>query len=287
MNKLTPLVGSHVSTAGGFHKAIERGESIGCTAIQIFTKSNRTWHGKKITQEETKQFKDAVKKSSIESIVAHTGYLINVGSKNQTTAKKSTASLLDEIERCAQLGIKYLVVHPGSHVGAGEEVCIQQIAQNLDSALEQSDGNVTILLETMAGQGTNIGYTFDQLKKIRTLCKHKKNIAYCLDTCHVCSAGYDITTKKGYEETIKTFDQILGLKRLKAIHVNDSQKPCGSRVDRHAPLGEGIIPFTTFKLIMNDKRLVDIPKILETPSDADMKLWAKEIKQLKSFVTTS
>lgn len=282
--KHEPLVGCHVSIAGGIHKVFDRGESVGCTAIQIFTKSNRNWFDKKLKTEEIEKFKVAAKQSSIKAVVAHTGYLINIGSNKASTATQSTNSLLDEVHRCQELGVKILVLHPGSHLGAGEEKCIKQIAHNLDHVLEQSDGSVTVALETMAGQGTNLGYTFEQLKEIRSLCKHKKNIAFCLDTCHVFAAQYDISTEDGYRETFKQFDTILGLEHLKAIHMNDSQTKLGSRVDRHAPLGEGYIKLATFERIMNDKKLIDIPKILETPSDAEMKLWAKEIALLKEMV---
>jgi len=280
---LKTVVGSHISASGGLYKAIERGESIGCTAMQIFTKSNRSWFDKAITTEDATKFKQAAQNSSIQSIVVHAAYLINLGASKPETAATSTKSLLHEIERCTQLGIKYLVIHPGSHTGSGEEVCIKQIAHNLDVVLEKTEG-VMILLETAAGQGTNVGYTFEQLAAIRALSTHKRRIGYCLDTCHVFCAGYDISTKDGYEKTIKDFDNILGLEHLKAIHVNDSTKPCGSRVDRHAPLGEGTIPLKTFELMMRDKRLADIPKILETPSDEEMLLWTKEIKMLKGMI---
>lgn len=278
------LVGSHVSTAGGHHKAIERGESIGATAIQIFTKSNRTWFDKKITDADAELFKEAAKNSSIQCVVVHAGYLINIGSNKQEIEQKSVSALADEITRCKQLGIKYLILHPGSHTGAGEEVCLTQIASNLDKVLEKTDGGVTVLLETMAGQGTNMGYKFEQLNRIRSLSHHKKNIGFCLDTCHIFCAGYDISTEEGYKNTIKTFDSVLGLEHLHAIHVNDSLTKCNSRVDRHAPLGEGHIPLKIFELMMNDKHLVTVPKILETPSDDEMKLWAKEIKMLKAMV---
>lgn len=277
------LVGSHISIAGGLHKAIERGESIDCTVMQIFTKSNRIWFDKKISDAEAEQFKIAAKKSSIQSIVVHAGYLINIGSNKEKTEKLSTNALIDELNRCKQLGLKYLILHPGSHTGAGEEVCIQQIARNLDLVLEKSEGSVTILLETMAGQGTNIGYTFDHLEKIRSLTHHKKHIGFCLDMCHVFCAGYDIATEAGYKKTLHDFDAILGLEHLHAIHVNDSQTACNSRVDRHAPLGEGKIPIQTFKFLMNDKKLTHVPKILETPSDPQMHLWTEEIKLLKKF----
>jgi deoxyribonuclease-4 len=281
---IEPLVGSHVSIAGGVHTAFARAESIGCTAFQIFTKSNRTWFEKKLSDENIEHFKKAAAASAIKPVVAHTGYLINLGSGNKTTAELSARALLDEIHRCALLGLTDLVLHPGSHVGIGEENSIKQIAHHLDVVIEQSEGRVTIVLELMAGQGTSVASSFEQLHKIRSLCNHKKLIAYCLDTCHACAAGYEMTTEDGYKGMIKNLDDVLGLEHLRVIHVNDSKGKVGSRVDRHAALGTGVIPLDVFACIMNDRRLNHVPKILETPSDAAMKLWACEIKLLKKMV---
>jgi deoxyribonuclease-4 len=278
------LVGSHISAAGGLYKAIERAESIGCTVFQMFTKSNRSWFEKSITEEAAQQFKETLAATpTIQAIVVHASYLINIGSPEEDKAALSAKALLDEVRRCHQLGIKYLVLHPGSHLKSGEEVCLKRVADALDTVLEQSEG-VSIALETMAGQGTNVGYTFEQLAAIRQQCTHKRRVSFCLDTCHVFSAGYNIATPEGYEKTIQAFDAIIGLEHLIAIHINDSTKGLDSRVDRHAPLGTGKIPLATFSLIMNDKRLADVPKILETPSDPAMKLWAAEIKLLKGMV---
>lgn len=277
-----PLIGSHISIAGGMHLAFERAESLGCTAFQIFTKSNRSWFAQPLTEEAIILFKQSWKASSVQYVMAHSSYLINIGSKNKETATKSTQSLKKEILRCKQLGIPHLVLHPGSHVGLGEEVCIQQIAENLDHALEENNGSVKILLETMAGQGTNIGYIFEHLANIRQLSHHKKQLGICFDTCHVFSAGYNISTTSGYEETINEFDQIIGLNHLHAIHINDSKTICGSRKDRHESLGKGKIPLATYKKIMQDKRIKNIPKILETP---EVDLYAEEIALLKKYAS--
>ena len=280
------LIGAHTSISGGYYKAIEQGAEIGCTTVQIFTKSSRSWSGPAITKDDATKFQEAIKTAGMnpKTIVSHSSYLINIGSGNQETAQKSTNGLLLEVDRCATLGIPCLIVHPGSHVGQGEEKCIAQIAHNLDIILQDSDDSVTILLETMAGQGTNVGYTFESLKEIRSLCSKKKRIGFCLDTCHIFAAGYDISTPEGYKETMARADKILGLNHIKAIHLNDSKTPCNSRVDRHEAIGMGHIGKNTFKLIMNDKRFVDIPKILETPTDNELKLWKKEIKMLKDMV---
>jgi deoxyribonuclease IV len=284
MQKKEILVGSHISSAGKIHMAFARGESIGCTVMQIFTKSSRKWFSPKLKDDEIETFKQAAKKSSIKIVVSHAGYLINIASINTDTLKKSINSLIDEINRCELLQIPYLVIHPGSHVGAGEEKGLEEIAKNLDFVLDAVPGKTMVLLENMAGQGTNIGYKFEQLNKIIDTCKNKKRLGVCFDTCHAFAAGYDISTHDTYKNTFKLFDKVIGLEKLKVIHINNSNGTLGSKTDRHAPLKEGKIPLDTFKLIINDKNFVDIPKILETPSDSEMNLWEKEIKLLKSFV---
>ncbi|MFH1644190.1 MAG: deoxyribonuclease IV [bacterium] len=280
-NKL--LLGAHITISKGLDKAIEIGQSIGCTAIQIFTKNNKSYFAKKLTKTEIENFKKTQKNSTIEKVVAHTSYLINICSKNPETENKSIASLKEELSRCEQLEIPYLVLHPGSHTGQGEKEGIKKIAKNLDMVLNSASGNTMILLETMAGQGTNLGYKFEQLKEIRDLCKHKKLIGFCFDTCHVYSAGYNIGTEKGYKKTIKEFDEILGLKNLKAIHLNDSKTELGSRKDRHANIGNGKIPKLSFQLLMKDKRFKKVPKILETPTDSDLKEYKEELTLLKKW----
>jgi deoxyribonuclease-4 len=276
--KLTPLVGAHISIAGGFYKAVERAQAIGCTTMQIFTKNNKAWLGKKITQQEIDDFKKAMRGSGLSKIMVHNSYLINIASKNPDVERKSVSALKHELQRCEQLGIPYLVLHPGSHLGAGEEKGISKISKNLDKALAHANGKTKILLETMAGQGTNLGKTFKELKAIIKGCKYKKLIGVCLDTCHIFSAGYDIGNEKKYDEVIKQFSRTIGISRLKAIHINDSKTECGSHKDRHANLGKGKIPRKAFSLIMKDKRLLKIPKVLETP---DTSLYEKEIKSLK------
>lgn len=264
-SKKTILLGAHMSITGGFEQAIYRGESIGCTAIQIFTKSNRQWHAKEITDQEALLFKNSMSASSIKMVIAHATYLINLGSPNKLTAEKSTIALTEELRRCDQLNIPYLVVHPGSHVGSGEAACIQQVIESINYALEQANNNVTLLLETMAGQGTSICYQFESIAAIINACNFPHKIGVCLDTCHVFVAGYDFRDQKTYKELWHKFDTIIGFKKLKAIHLNDSKKELGSRVDRHTDIGKGHLGLEAFRLIMNDKNLIGIPKILETP----------------------
>jgi deoxyribonuclease-4 len=284
MKKEKILLGAHISIADGLHKAILRGEEIGCTAIQIFTKSSRSWFAKKLSQKEIEKFKKTRKESKqIKMIVAHTSYLINLAAANAVTEKKSITSLAQELERCEELEIPYLVLHPGSHVGLGEEKGMKKIAKNLDKVLSKSKGKTKIALETTAGQGTNLGYTFKQLKKIRSLCKQKSKIAVCLDTCHVFAAGYDFKSPEGYKKVMAEFIKTLGVRSLKVIHINDSKSEFDSRVDRHENIGKGKIPRSVFKAIMNDKRLINVPKILETPIQ-DPTDYVDEIKMLRRMI---
>jgi len=260
------LLGAHMSIADKIYLAIERGESIGCTAIQIFTKSNRQWNAKHLTDEEIIIFKNKWKQSSIQSIITHATYLINIGSPDKDIEKKSIDAVAMELERSASLGIPYLVLHPGSHSKTDEKLCIQQISKNLDTVLKHNP-TMTILLETMAGQGTNIGHTFEQLAEIMQQSSVKKQLGVCFDTCHAFAAGYDFRTEKTYNALWEQFDAIIGLDTLKVIHLNDSKTPLGSRIDRHTDIGKGTIGLKAFELFINDPRFFDIPKILETPKE--------------------
>ncbi|QQR48615.1 deoxyribonuclease IV [bacterium] len=274
------LIGAHISAAGGLYKSAERALEIGCTTMQIFTKSNRSWFAPALKHDEIDAFKAAVKESGLTKIMVHSSYLINLAASNTDVRHKSVTSLTKELQRCQDLEIPYLVLHPGSHTGAGEEIGIAHITQNLKTILDRVPGDSMILLETMAGQGTNIG-TFTHLKSIIEQIEDNSRIGVCLDTCHVFAAGHDISTPHGYETMMDDFCKTIGIRRLKALHLNDSKMPCGSKKDRHASLGEGEIPLTTFKKIMHDDRLIHVPKVLETPNPEK---YADEIATLKSFV---
>lgn len=263
------LLGAHMSVAGGFEKALERGESIGCTAIQIFTKSNRQWAAKKISSEQADTFKAAAKKSPVLFTMAHASYLINLGSADTAIAKKSAHALIDELERCAQLGIRYLAFHPGSGGKNDRQETLEQISNFLNEVLEQSPTSTTLLIENMAGQGAVVCNTFEELALLRKKSAHKTRLGVCFDTCHAFAAGYDFTTEKSYQAMWKNFDDIIGLEHLKAIHVNDSKKGLGAHVDRHEHIGKGALGLEAFRLLFNDKNFFDIPKILETPKDGD------------------
>lgn len=278
--KKSPLVGAHISTAGGIHLAVERALEIGATTMQVFTKNNKQWHATPLNPEEVTLFKKAVKENDLEGITAHAGYLINIGSSNPEVEEKSIKSLTLELARCNTLSIPYLVLHPGSHTGAGDEAGMHKIAKNLDAILATSTGPTKILLETMAGQGTNLGSTFEQIKKIMSMVAHHSKLGVCLDTCHVFAAGYQLATKKDYEIMMQQFDDIVGIEDLLAIHVNDSKFGCGAKKDRHEELGKGQIPLEIFKCLMQDSTLASVPKILETPTP---ELYAQEITMLKKM----
>lgn len=269
MNKKKALLlGAHMSVSGGYEQAIKRGESIGCTAIQIFTKSNRQWYAKPILESDALIFKRTLQQSSIRSIIAHASYLINVGSSQKATEEKSITALIDELERCELLGIKALVLHPGSTGTLTKEEGIEQISNNLNKALEQTTSSTMILLENMAGQGSAIGSTFQELALIRNNIHHKNRIGFCFDTCHAFATGYDISTQGTYNNVWKSFDTIIGLEHLKAIHLNDSKQKLGSHRDRHEHIGKGYIGLKGFEYLINDPQLIDIPKILETPKES-------------------
>ncbi len=254
-----------MSISGGMEKAIERGASIGCTTIQIFTKSNRQWQAKPLAQEEIDDFKETAKRLKMGPIVAHATYLINIASADTKISNASTHALAMELARCQSLDIPYLVLHPGSYGKGTPEEGLERISAHLDAILEKVPGTTMILLETMAGQGTALGWTFEQLATIIEKTKHNKRLGICFDTCHAFVAGYDFSTPSSYEALWKDFDRIVGLNRLKVIHVNDSKKGRGSRVDRHEHIGKGTLGLEPFTLLFNDPRFFDVPKILETP----------------------
>jgi len=278
------LLGGHMSIAGGFYKAVEAGDSIDCTAIQVFTRSNRQWKAKAITQKDVDAFQEALKNSDIRSVVAHVPYLINIGSPNSKTRHASISVLKEELKRCDTLGIDYLVLHPGSHLGEGEETCLDRIVKGLNSILTDYDGKTIICLENMAGQGTNVGYKFEHLGYIIKNIKNKKHVGVCFDTCHAFAAGYDFRTSETYEAMWKEFAKEIGLRKLKVIHVNDSKRELGARVDRHEDIGEGKLGREAFRLLFNDKRLFTVTKILETPKPT-LEKYAKNMKKLKRLLS--
>ncbi|HLX12254.1 MAG TPA: deoxyribonuclease IV [Bacteroidota bacterium] len=284
-SKQRVLVGAHQSIAGGMHKAFELGESIGQTALQVFTKSPNQWYAKPITDEDIANYKSAQSKANMDPVVAHACYLINMCASNKDILKKSREGYLDELKRCEAVGIPYLNFHPGGHMGQGEETGIKLIIETLNFAHEKTKGYKTkSVLETTAGQGTAIGYKFEHLRDIIDGVDEPDRMAVCIDTCHIFAAGYDISNKRAYEKTMKEFDDIIGLDRLVAIHANDSMKELGSKRDRHEHIGKGFIGLDGFACIMRDKRLAHIPKILETHKEPDLKLDKKNMSVLLSLM---
>ncbi|MGN6561950.1 MAG: deoxyribonuclease IV [Thermomicrobiales bacterium] len=265
-------LGAHMSISGGLDKAVGRGVAVGCTALQVFTKNANQWRAKPLGEDEIGRFTEALAASPIgaDAVVAHDSYLINLGSPDEAKWEQSVAAFTDELCRCDQLGIPYLVTHPGAHMGTGEDVGLARVAAGLARALAASERTM-VLLETTAGQGTALGYQFAHLGRLLTLtpAEFAGRVGVCLDTCHIFVAGYDLTTPEGYAATWAEFDREIGRDRLKVLHLNDAKKPLGSRVDRHEHLGKGHIGEAGFRQIMNDPALHDRLLLLETPKGDD------------------
>lgn len=279
-----PLIGAHESIAGGLHKAFERAESVGCRTLQLFTKSTNQWRAKPLTDEDIASYKTAALKSTIKHIMAHDCYLINLCATDRSILQKSREAFLDELRRCEMLGIPLLNFHPGAHMGAGEEEGIRVIIDSLNWAHGQTKNfSVMSVIETTAGQGSAIGHRFEHLRAIIDGVDEPNRMAVCIDTCHIFAAGYDISTEDGYLQTMKEFDEVVGLSRLVGIHTNDSKKPLGSRVDRHEHIGKGEIGKKGFHLLLRDERLEHVPKFLETPKGEDLKEDRMNLKMLRKL----
>lgn len=258
-----------MSIAGGTHLAISRGENLGCTAIQIFTKNASQWRSPPLTEEIVRRFTDERKRTGMR-VIAHDAYLINLASPDSALRNRSRAAFVDEMERSEKLGIPYLVMHPGAHKDSGEDAGLKNVVESFNTILKQTSGfSVQILVENTAGQGTALGYSFEHLKRIVEDTIHPERMGICLDTCHAFAAGYDLRDKPSYDRTLEALDGTVGLRRLKVLHLNDCKKGLGLRVDRHEHVGRGELGMECFKLIMNDSRFRDVPKILETPKDLD------------------
>ncbi len=282
---LLPLVGSHVPTIGGVATAIDRGVGIGCTAIQIFVKNNMQWFAKPLAESEVAAFTGHPLLSRLGAVVAHAGYLINLGVEGTENHEKSLRSLSDEMLRCEQLGIRSLVLHPGSHLGAGVRAGLACVVRNLDRLhAEHPDLKVRITLETTAGQGACLGVRFEEIQEILERVAAPGRLEVCLDTAHAFAAGYDLAAPKGAEKTFAEFDRVIGLRRLAVLHLNDSKSPLGSRVDRHDNLGHGRIGLEPFRWIMRAPELERVPKILETPKGKDLAEDAAAMKVLRGFL---
>jgi deoxyribonuclease-4 len=281
-------LGAHQSIAGGTPRAVERGVEAGCRVVQIFVKNNNRWVGKTIDELEAREFRIAARRAGLSHVAAHTSYLINLASPSAELRRQSIAALADEILRCHALGIRDLVLHPGAHGGEGEAAGVSRIAESLDEAFRLTEATrVRVLLETAAGQGTSIGHRFEHLRDILGSVRKRQRVAVCFDTCHVHAAGYDLVSPEGYAETIEAFDRTVGLGNLAALHVNDSKKPKGSRVDRHEHIGRGSIGRQGFRNLMTDPRLSEIPKFLETPKDETLAFDRKNLATLRRLASLS
>ncbi len=282
-------LGAHMSIAGGYYKALDRGCGIGCTVVQLFTKNANQWAAKPIADNEIELFKNSLNRAGYinSDLVAHDSYLINLATPDDALWEKSLAAFGHELDRCAALGIPGLVTHAGAHMGSGEEAGLRRIAAGLDRILAERPGqNVTVLLETTAGQGTSLCYAFEHLRDVIADVdqENKPRIGVCWDTCHLYAAGIDFTDEYKYERMVELFDRIVGLERLRAIHMNDSKKGLGSRVDRHDHIGKGMLGLEPFRFIMNDSRLAGIPKILETPKGEDLAEDKENMALLRSLI---
>jgi deoxyribonuclease-4 len=259
-----------MSIAGGLHLAFERGEKAGCETIQIFSKSPNQWQSPPLTEQQIADFKNAQQKTGIAPVICHDSYLINLASADQAANNRSREAFLDEMQRCEALAIPLLVMHPGSHLGEGVEAGISRVVESFDWLHQQTDSSeLKVLLETTAGQGTNLGWQFAQIGEIISRVQDSDRLGVCIDSCHIHAAGYDITSRDGYEKTIQDFDTEIGLDKLMAFHLNDSKKAFDSRVDRHDHIGVGSIGLDAFSFLLNDERLAAVPMVLETPKGKD------------------
>lgn len=272
-------IGAHVSAAGGIENAPLRAHKIGAKAFALFTKNQRRWKAPPLSVKNIDEFKKNCQDFgyTMDQVIPHDSYLINLGHPERDKLQKSRNAFLDELQRCEQLGIKLLNFHPGNHLKKHSPTeCLATIADSINRALDQTEG-VTAVIENTAGQGTAMGYKFEQLAEIIGQVEDKSRVGVCIDTCHAWAAGYDLSTEAGFRDTFQTFAETIGFEYLKGLHLNDSKKALGSRVDRHDSIGEGAIGYDGFRFIMEDERFNGIPMILETPNT---KRWAEEITLL-------
>jgi deoxyribonuclease-4 len=274
-----------MSIAGGLDQAILRGREVGCDTIQIFTRSPRQWRPRILEDEEIARFRQKREETGIAPVVAHDCYLINLGSPDEELWRKSLLVFLEELGHCRALGVPYLVMHPGSHVGAGEEAGLERIALALDRAREETHGDdVKVLLENTAGQGTNLGSNWEELASLLVLVGDDSWLGVCFDTCHAFVAGYELRTRAGYDATWRRVEELIGLERVKVIHLNDAKGDLGSRLDRHEHIGRGKMGLEPFRMLLNDDRFSDLPMLLETPKRQGQKDDEKNLKVLRSLV---
>jgi deoxyribonuclease IV len=276
------LLGAHVPVAGGLDKAPANGREIAAEAIQIFTRNKMQWKAAPVGADEARAFRAAFTASGLRSVMTHGSYLVNLAALDVEILAKSRSAFVADMERCHALGIPHLVFHPGAHMGAGPDAGLNAVARSLDAILDRADGLAVMpVLEVTAGQGSCLGHRFEELLSIFDRVRAPERLGVCLDTCHLFAAGYDISTTAGYEETIDTLARTVGLEKVKAFHLNDSKKGLGSRVDRHARIGEGMLGVEAFRRIVNDPRFEGVPMVVETPGPIEE--WRKEVALLRGL----
>jgi deoxyribonuclease-4 len=274
-----------MSISGGVSKSFARGEQVGIEVMQIFSKNDRQWQASPYTADEIAAYKAEQARTAIGPVVVHDSYLINLAAPGDELWEKSIAAFADELERCAQLGVGYIVTHPGAHTGSGEAAGLQREADALNRLFAEGVGaGVTVLLETTAGQGSSLGWHFDHMARLFELVRFPERLGLCVDTCHLFAAGYDIRSEETYNATFAALDAAVGLNHVRVFHLNDSQKDLGSRVDRHAHIGQGCIGLEAFRLLVNDARFQRLPMIIETPKGKEMTEDVENLTLLRSLV---
>jgi len=279
------LLGAHMSTSGGLSTAFDRGVKVGINTMQIFTKNQNRWQQKPTPPEEIERWAEKQAETGIAPVVAHAAYLLNLATPKDDLWEKSIDALVDELTRAEELGLLGVVFHPGAHMGTGDEAGIARIVAGINHAHARTPGYKTLtLVEGTAGQGTALGWRFEHLQAMLAGTDAPERLAFCLDTCHMFAAGYDLRTAEAYEATMAEFDRLCGIDRLRCFHFNDAKKPLGSRVDRHDHIGTGQLGLDAFRFILNDPRLVDVPKILETEKSEDMHEDVENLAVLRGLI---
>jgi len=286
---LMPLLGAHMSIAGGYYKAVDAAAALGMDTVQIFTKNNNQWRGKPLVDEDIRLFRDALDRTGLQHPCAHNSYLINVGSADEALWQKSVDALVDEVERAEAFGLDGIVMHPGAAVGATEEEALARIVQGINETHRRAPkARAELWLEATAGQGSCLGCRFEHLAYIVDHVEQPERLGLCIDTCHIFAAGYTIGTPEEFNDTFQQLDDLVGLDRVRAFHLNDSKKPLGSRVDRHDHIGEGCLGLEPFRLLLNDPRFAKLPMYLETKKEQrdGEEMDAVNLRTLRSLTTS-